>query len=208
MLRLIGDILQRMLSTGRAGAIPALLVVLAVGVVPLLSGQALSGQALSGQALAGQAPPGYRIAAGDRLAVGVVGHAELSGEAVVDDSGRAALPLIGSVPAAGKTVAELRDYIALALDGGYVLGPQVTVEVLNYRPVEVLGEVENPGRYAHVQGMTVAMAVEAAGGFTRQAYVSMVVLVHGDDPDQTPLEVGPDAALRPGDAIEVARKLY
>lgn len=198
MLRLIGDILQRTLSAARAGAVPALLVVLAAGVLPTLSGEAL----------AGQVPSGYRIAAGDRLAVSVVGHAELSGKAVVDDSGRATLPLIGPVPAAGKTVAELGDYIALALDGGYVMAPQVTVEVLNYQPVEVFGEVENPGRYSHVEGMTVAMAVEAAGGFTRQAYVKMVFLVHGDDPDQTPLEVGPDAAVRPGDAIEVARKLY
>ena len=36
----------------------------------------------------------------------------------------------------------------------------------------------------------------------------MVVLIRGDDPDQTPLEVGPDAVVRPSDAIEVARKLY
>ena len=202
MFRFIADVLQRTILaarlTARAGAIPALLVVLAVGVLPTLSGEAL----------AGQAPPGYRIATGDRLAVSVVGHAELSGAAVVDDSGRATRPLIGPVPATGKTVAELRDYIALALDGGYVFGAQVTVEVLNYQPVEVLGEVENPGRYAHVQGMTVALAVEAAGGFTRQAYVAMVVLIRGDDPDQTPLEVRPDTAVNPGDAIEVARKLY
>ncbi len=198
MLRLIGDIFQRTLSTARVGAIPALLVLLVVGVVP----------ALSGQALAGQAPPEYRIATGDRLAVSVVGHAELSGEAVVDQSGRATLPLIGPVPATGKTVAELRDYITLALDGGYVFGPQVNVEVLNYQPVEVLGEVENPGSYPHVPGMTVEMAVEAAGGFTRQAYVRMVVLVRADDPDQTPLEVGPDTAVSPGDAIDVARKVY
>ena len=197
MLRFIGEVLQRTVflvrSAARVGAIPALLVVLAVGVLPTL---------------AGQAPPGYRIATGDRLAVSVVGHAELSGEAVVDDSGRAVLPLIGPVPATGKTVAELRDYIALALDGGYVLGPRVTVEVLNYQPVEVLGEVENPGRYSHVEGMTVEMAVEAAGGFTRQAYVRMVVLIRADDPDQTPMEVGPGEPVRPGDAIEVARKVY
>ena len=52
MLQFIGEVLQRTILAARlaarAGAAPALLVLLVVGVVP----------ALAGQALAGQAPPG------------------------------------------------------------------------------------------------------------------------------------------------------
>jgi polysaccharide export outer membrane protein len=59
-----------------------------------------------------------------------------------------------------------------------------------------------------MDGMTVAMAVEIAGGFTKRAYEEFVVMVRADDPTQTPMEAGLDEAVLPGDLIEVERRMF
>ena len=96
----------------------------------------------------------------------------------------------------------------MSLNQGYVLSPQVSVDVVNYSEIEILGQVESPGIYAHREGMTVAMAVETAGGFTKRAYEKLVVVVRADDPTKTPVELRLDEAILPGDLIEVERRMF
>ena len=118
------------------------------------------------------------------------------------------MPLIGPVSAAGMMLSQFRDYVTMSLNNGYVLSPQVTVDVINYREIEILGQVESPGTYAHMEGMTVAMAVETAGGFTKNAYERLVVVIRADDPTKTPIELRLDEQILPGDLIEVERRMF
>ena len=96
----------------------------------------------------------------------------------------------------------------MSLNQGYVLSPQVSVDVVNYSEIEILGQVESRGIYAQREGMTVAMAVETAGGFTKRAYEKLVVVVRADAPTQTPVELRLDGAILPGDLIEVERRMF
>jgi polysaccharide export outer membrane protein len=90
----------------------------------------------------------YRIGTGDVLEIGVVGREDYKARVQVLDDGNVQLPLINNVPAAGRTVLELRDAVGTALrSGGYFVNPAINVTVVNYssRYVTVLGQVTSPG---------------------------------------------------------------
>lgn len=150
----------------------------------------------------------YRLGSGDRLDITVFGHPDVSGEFEVGGSGRVTLPLLGQVTAAGLTVTELTDRIAAALDRDYLVDPRVTIEVLNYRPFYILGEINSPGSYAYISGLSVRQAVAIAGGFTRRARESPVVVIRDTENGRETLEVNLDAPVLPGDTIEIERRLF
>ena len=156
----------------------------------------------------GQVLQEYRIGPGDRLNITVFGHNDLSGEVLIDGSGRISMPLVGQLPANSKTVSELQQEITTALDRDYIINPRVTLEVVNYRPFYILGQINRPGSYAYVEGMTVRMAIAIAGGFTRRAQEDVVIIIRANDPEQAPLEVTLGELVLPGDSIEVERRLF
>jgi polysaccharide export outer membrane protein len=154
------------------------------------------------------ASPGYQLAAGDKVRVTIYGHEDLSGEFEVDGAGRLSLPLIRDVNAAGLTVQGLADVIVGKLKPDYLKNPQVSVEVLNYRPFSIMGEVQSPGSYPYVTGMSVMNAVALAGGFTYRARKSRVVVTRSASDGQKRVELPLEAPVLPGDVIEVRERFF
>ncbi|WP_203565994.1 polysaccharide biosynthesis/export family protein [Aurantimonas aggregata] len=111
----------------------------------------------------------YHLDSGDVLRVTVFEQAGLTNAYPVDKAGYIAFPLVGSVPARGRTPQQLEATIADRLRGGYLRDPNVTVQVDQYRPFFIMGEVTTGGQYTYVPGMTVQKAVAIAGGFTPRA---------------------------------------
>jgi polysaccharide export outer membrane protein len=153
-------------------------------------------------------PQVYRLSPGDKLEINVFGEPDLSGEFDVNQNGNVTYPLLGQVEARGRTVAELRDVIAQQLNARYLVDPKVSVEVLNYRPFFILGEVNNPGSYPFQAGMNVREAVALAGGYTRRAVTSEMILIRPTEDGEVNLEVQPQTRVLPGDTIEVQRRFF
>jgi polysaccharide export outer membrane protein len=151
----------------------------------------------------------YPLQPGDRIMISVFGQDDLKTEATIPTDGRLEMPLIGLVEAGGKTVAGLRDDLTTLLNDGYLVDPQVTIEILKYRLISVLGEVTRPGRFDFEPGMSVQDVVALAGGFSRRAEEDEVVLTRrfaGAEPiERTAL---PTTALFPGDIIRVRRRWF
>lgn len=151
-------------------------------------------------------PAEYRLAAGDRIRLTTFRHEDLSGEFQLDRRGYFTMPLVGQIYAYGRTARQLENEVEIALrGGGYLVAPRVGIEVLNPRPVYVLGDVRAPGSYAYADGMTVRNAVRLAGGSEDDAEQGTVRLRRGGA-NARALEVPGDAALLPGDIIEVAER--
>ena len=111
----------------------------------------------------------YRVDSGDRLRITVFDQRDLTNTYSVDQAGYIAFPLIGAVPARGRTIQELEGQIAAQLQKGYLRNPDVSIEVDRYRSIFVMGEVGQPGQYTYVPGMTVQNAIALAGGYTPRA---------------------------------------
>ncbi len=151
---------------------------------------------------------GYRLDTGDRVKITVFGHQDLSGEFEVNGAGRISLPLVKDVQASGSTVEELEEAITNKLKPDYLTNPRVSVEVLNYRPFYILGEVKNPGSYAYVNGMTVVTAVALAGGFTYRAKENAVLITRANDPEKKKARASQDTKVLPGDVVEVPERFF
>jgi polysaccharide biosynthesis/export protein len=108
----------------------------------------------------------YRLVAGDKLKIEVYKDPQLSQPLQVRPDGKITLPLLGDIPAAGRTALELRDELATSLKE-YITNPIVTVIVTETMPqvVHVMGEVFSPGAHQIYGEMTVVQALAAAGGF-------------------------------------------
>jgi polysaccharide export outer membrane protein len=150
----------------------------------------------------------YRVDSGDRLRVTVFDQKDLSNTYSVDQAGYIAFPLIGSVPARGRTLQQLEGQIAAKLEQGFLRNPDVSIEVDRYRSIFVMGEVGQPGQYAYVPGMTVQNAIAVAGGYTaraNQANADITRKINGDILTGRVLISDPVLA---GDTIYVRERLF
>jgi polysaccharide export outer membrane protein len=150
----------------------------------------------------------YRLDAGDRLRVVVYGQEGLTNTYAIDAGGSITVPLIGSVPARGRTPAGLAAEITAKLRRGYIREPSVAVEIEAYRPFFILGEVAAPGQYPYVPNMSVESAVAIAGGFSPRALRDRVTLTHTDNSGSSRIVVPLGTALRPGDTVLVGERWF
>lgn len=152
--------------------------------------------------------PVYRLGSGDRIVVNVFGHEDLSGEFELDGEGRIALPLIGDLVLGQRTLREAEREIVGRLQPDYLVNPRVSIQVANYRPFYILGEVKQPGSYAFVNGMTVVQAVAIAGGYTYRARQTRVSVQRANDPQRRLQPAGPDTVVLPGDIVNVPERYF
>ena len=150
----------------------------------------------------------YRLDSGDRIRVTVYGHEDLSGEFELDSEGKVSLPLIRDVTASGLTIGELEQAITDKLSPDFLKHPKVSIEVLNYRPFYILGEINDPGSYAYVNGMTLLKAVALAGGYTYRARTSKVTITRTVKDSQLQIRATADTLVMPGDVIEVPERFF
>ena len=152
---------------------------------------------------------GYKLGGGDQIRIITFGEDQLTGEFRVDDQGRIAVPLLGGVTAAGLTPQQLETEIGTELRKRKLLqNPSVSVEVLAYRPIFVLGEVAKPGQYPYQPGMTVLTSVAIAGGFTYRGVQDYASVIRTTNNHATEGRAQPSAFIAPGDVIKVFERRF
>jgi polysaccharide export outer membrane protein len=144
----------------------------------------------------------YRLGPGDVIRLITFGEENLTGEFRVSDGGTIALPLVGPIRAAGLSPDDLGVRIGQVLVKANLLrAPSVSVEVIAYRPIFVLGEVSKPGQYPYQPGMTVVTAAAVAGGFTYRAIDGYADVVRTQDGVAIEGKVTRQTFVQPGDVI-------
>ena len=95
----------------------------------------------------------------------------LNGEYSVGPGGTLSVPFVGDMQATGKTTSEIAAAIGLALQRKLALPdkPEASVEMAQFRPFYISGEVQNPGQFPYVPDLTVLKAISIAGGMRRNA---------------------------------------
>ncbi len=122
----------------------------------------------------------YILAPNDLVNVKVFQEDDLESKVRVSRNGTITLPLIGEVRIGGKTPQQAARTISDALAKGYLINPQVTLNVINFAKyrVTVLGQVQKPGSYdfPNRERLTLLEAIGLAGGYTRGADPSRVLI--------------------------------
>lgn len=159
----------------------------------------------------GQAPElsTYRLGAGDMITVKVLGEDDLRRERVrLSDAGTVSFPILGEIRVKGMTVGALEEHITKGLKGRYLVNPQVTVTIDEYRSFFVNGMVEKPGGYPYSPGLTVRKAISIAGGFRERASRDKINIIRDDDPAQTSKRVDLNTVVRPGDILTIEESFF
>ncbi|HMO05465.1 MAG TPA: polysaccharide biosynthesis/export family protein [Kiritimatiellia bacterium] len=156
----------------------------------------------------------YRFKSGDPVVIHLRGiyPKDEAVEDIIDEDGNVTIPLIGDIPAAGKSTSQLEaDITRMYIEGGYYRS--ITVNVVMPSPFYFIrGEIRSPGRFPVVSGVTILQAIAAAGGYTEFANQRNVQLIRGKTTttiNMRDIERNPerDIRLESGDVIVVNRSI-
>jgi polysaccharide export outer membrane protein len=152
----------------------------------------------------------YKVGAEDQLSVAIYGQDSLNREVRVNGQGEVTMPLVGAVKVAGMTPQEIEKRLAELYDARFLVNPQVTVEVKEFRHqrVAVTGAVAKPGSYEIIGPRTLLEVLSMASGFINQGYPTGGGGQAGDVVDVIRHQNAPDvtASLKAGSAKPFAPK--
>src|SRR5579872_5493420 len=134
----------------------------------------------------------YRLDVGDQVRVKVLDWRStmgdvhewtgLTGDYRIGADGTVSLPLLGAVKAAGLTVEQLANTVSTQLQTtvGITFQPRASIEIVDYRPFFILGDVNKPGAYPYRPGLTVLEAISLAGGRYRATDPNLALTTEGE----------------------------
>lgn len=155
-----------------------------------------------------QEPPVYRLGADDKIRINVYGEDPLNAEYLVGSDGNISFPLVGMVAAKGLTLTELQALLTLRLSQSMIVDPKVSIDIVEYRPFYVLGEVQKAGQYPYRTGLTAMAAIATAGGFTYRANEKVVLIQRFGEPVEQRLPLAPQTMVLPGDTIRIKERHF
>ena len=151
----------------------------------------------------------YVLGVGDVISIRVFGGEEDLRFDRVRLNDRATLTFpFGDFKAFGRTTRELESDITAELKGQFLLKPRVWVNIEEYRPFYMQGEIARPGAYPYQPGLTVRRAIIIAGGFRERAAKDKISVVREQDKTSTPVKVNLTSQVRPGDTITVEESFF
>ncbi|HKU64610.1 MAG TPA: polysaccharide biosynthesis/export family protein [Rhizomicrobium sp.] len=150
----------------------------------------------------------YRLGAGDKMKITVYGEQDLSGEFLVTANGHVQFPLLGEIQAADLTAQELAKALTAELGAKYLRNPRVSIEIQNYRPFYIIGEVNKPGEYPYESGLSLHGAVALAGGYTYRANESNVYIRRMGSEAETSMSATGQVKIYPGDVVRIPERFF
>ncbi len=152
-----------------------------------------------------------KLAVGTKIYIRIFGHEEISRETIVGPKGTVTIPMVGEVLAEGETTKTLAARIAEQLETAYVISQGVDVEIVQYPPIYVIGQVAKPGLYDYRPRLTVRQAMALAGGVNSRGRTSQVRILRNapGNPLMQEEHIGDeDSQVLPGDTVEVLRSWF
>jgi polysaccharide export outer membrane protein len=139
-------------------------------------------EALKQAAVSDPTSSAYKLGPSDVVEVSVFKVPDLSRTVQVADSGTINLPLVGEIPAAGRTPQDVERDLTKRLGDKYLQSPQVNVYVKEYNSqrATVDGSVKKPGVYPVHGDTTLLQLIATAEGLTDTAQSEVVVVRNAD----------------------------
>lgn len=202
---------SRMMTPRNPASHPARKLVACIALAAAFAGACADGSGLPPPNFAtnsgSETPRAYQLGIGDKLKVTVFGEKDLSGEFEINGQGNISMPLVGEIAAKGATLSQFRSRIRKKLENGYLTKPRVAIEVLNYRPIYVHGEVRSGGEFEYKNGLRIRDVIAKAGGYTYRANQGYVIMSR-EGANEVRLSLPSSTPVLPGDNIRVPERFF
>lgn len=158
-------------------------------------------------AVVAQSAQSYVLGAGDKVEIKVFGQPDLEVTAFLGNSGEINYPFLGKVKLSGLNTSQVEQVITQGLKPNYLVNPNVYVQVVEYRPFYIHGEVKDPGAYPYQPAMTVNQAIALAGGLTERASTEKIY-IYKEQTKQQQRKGGLNSQIAAGDTIKIEQRLF
>jgi protein involved in polysaccharide export with SLBB domain len=148
------------------------------------------------------------LAAGHKLMIEVSGRDDLSGIVPISENGNIGHPRIGEIQAAGLSPFALENVIRDRLRENGLAANVVRIEIINLRPVYVIGEVLRDGEYPYSMELNLAEAINQAGGYTYRADTQRAFVTRQNNNQEQEVIINSTDALLPGDIVRVPQQYF
>lgn len=148
----------------------------------------------------------YQLGPGDEIEIFVYQESELKTLTKLSQSGQVDLPLVGQVKLEGLSIQQAKTVIEQRYADGYLLNPDITIMVRNYRPFFIHGEVKTPGSYKYQADINLEQAIALAGGLKDRASGSKWVIWRGFPRES--FTAKKSSQILPGDVIKINKSFF
>ncbi len=154
----------------------------------------------------------FRVGTGDKLAIVVYEHDDLSMDVRIGGDGTILLPFLGRIKVTGLTTGEISKKLTnMYVDEEYLINPQIIVSINEFksRKASILGQVKKPGRYELDEDTTIMILITMASGYTGKASKKNANLIRKSDGKRIiEKKVDLDKIVKPGDIIIIPESIF
>jgi polysaccharide biosynthesis/export protein VpsN len=150
----------------------------------------------------------YLLGPGDKIKISVYDEPDLTVEKTIDRTGVISFPFIEDVKVSQVTTNEVEKKIREGLLGDYLVDPQVTVTVVQYRPFFIHGQVVRPGGYAYQDDLRLDKAIALAGGLASRASKTNWKITRIVDNKTVTIEANISTIILPDDIIKIEQSFF
>jgi len=151
----------------------------------------------------------YKLNSGDTISIIVFNEEDMTVRNVrIPKQGVITFPYLGEIKVSGLTLRKLKKKLIKKLKKGYLKKPELVINIESYRPFFVNGQVNSPGGYPYVDGLTVRKAIAIAGGLTDRATLKKVSLVAEGKKTSKKIDKSLDVPMNAGDVLTIGESLF
>lgn len=150
----------------------------------------------------------YKLGPGDSIKIVIYGENDLTIETKIDKSGFISFPFLDDLQVIDLSIKQLENIIYQGLLGDYLISPQVSVYIVQYRPFFIHGEVNQPGGYPYQEGLTFDKAIAIAGGLSTRASKSNWLITRKSEGKAFKVEANVATQILPDDIIKIEQSFF
>ncbi len=150
----------------------------------------------------------YKLGPGDKIQIIVYGENDLTTNVRIDKSGFISFPFLDDIQVISLSVKDLEKVIHNGLLGNYLVSPQVSVSISQYRPFFIHGQVNRPGGYPYQDDLTFDKAIAVAGGLSSRASNTDWIITRSVKGKIITLKANVATQIFPDDIIKIEQSFF
>ena len=150
----------------------------------------------------------YKLGPGDKIQIIVYGENDLTTNVRIDKSGFISFPFLDDIQVISLSVKDLEKVIHNGLLGNYLVSPQVSVSISQYRPFFIHGQVNRPGGYPYQDDLTFDKAIAVAGGLSSRASNTDWIITRSVKGKIITLKANVATKIYPDDIIKIEQSFF
>jgi polysaccharide export outer membrane protein len=150
----------------------------------------------------------YLLGVGDSIEIVVYDESDLTTKVRIARSGLISFPFLDDIQVIGLSIREVEEKIHAGLLGDYLINPQVSISIVEYRPFFIHGQVVRPGGFPFQEDLRLDKAIALAGGLTNRASKVDWIITRKVQGTTVTIKANIATLIQPDDIIKIEQSFF